>query len=223
MASVQSMFSQDTVNRFVDGLHTISGMHIGLHDIHRDRGQASAGDDVLNLCALCRNRCAEFLEACHQCDSRHIVLVQKTKQTQIYTCHLGLTEVLIPITDGEEVTGVLFLGMARIANQPQTQFSALAEHLEQTYPKAFPTEERETLRAAYNATAVVSQQQLSALIDLAEIAVRGMYLDRWIRGQKFSTEERFKRYLEDIDLVHLRFLNCQSAKSPDSCRSPILS
>ena len=203
MSSIHTFPSQETVDLFVNSLHTLSGLHVGLHDNRRDRCQSSAGDGIQNLCTFCQNRCAAFLERCRACDSIHIEEVQMKKETQIYSCHFGLTEVLIPIIDEDTVTGVIFLGKVRIAEDPKAEFQALAEHLMQTYPQFFSNTDTDALLAAYNATASVTQKQLHALIDLADISIHGMYLDRWIRGQNFSTKERFQRYLEDMDLVHI--------------------
>ena len=197
------LFSQETVEKFVNNIYTVSGMHVGLHDIRRNHCQAAAGDGVQNLCTVCQNRCAEFLEQCRQCDSRHLEEVQKTKQTLIYTCHLGLTEVIIPIVDDNTVKGVLFLGKVRISDRPRTAFSGLAEHLTERYPQSFPAEDREFLLTAYENTASVTEEKLLATVELARTSIQGIYLNRWLRNQEFTTQQRFQRYFEDYDFLHL--------------------
>lgn len=203
MKAQYSLFSQNAVNVFANSIHALTGLHVGLHDIQRDHCQASAGDDIQNLCVLCRNRCAEFYGNCHVSDAQHIEHVCREKQPLIYTCHCGLTEVLIPILDEDIVTGVIFLGQARITDDTNTEFERILHHLVSAYPHAFHEEDRNALWDAYQNTTVLTAEKLHALIDLALISVRGLYLDRWIRSQEFSTEERFRIYLTESDLVHI--------------------
>lgn len=198
-----SLFSQDAINVFANSFHVLTRLHIGMHDIRREHCQASAGDNILNLCKFCQNRCAEFYENCRTCDAEHLESVCREKRPLIYTCHCGLTEVLIPIIDENSVTGVIFLGQAHMMDDENTEFERMFNRLLSVYPHAFHTDDRAALLQAYQNTTAITAEKLQALIELTEISVRGLYLDRWIRGQAFSTEERFRLYLEESDLVHV--------------------
>lgn len=218
MSSEKKLFSQEMVERFVESIYLVSGMHVGLHDISRDRCQAAAGDTDPNLCAFCQGRSAEFLEQCRLCDSTHIEEVQKNKQPVIYTCHFGMTEILIPIVDENEVTGVLFLGKFRIEDHPKTQFTCLYEYLKETYPRSFLEEDCEELYAAYKNTTSVSNEKMNAIADLAQISLHGIYLNRWIRNQEFSTQQRFQRYLEDYDFIHMPLSEVSAKQAADDLK-----
>lgn len=203
MELYQSLFSQEAINVFANSFHVLTRLHVGLHDIRREHCQASAGDHIRNLCKFCRNRCAEFYENCRTCDAEHLEAVYREKQPLVYTCHCGLTEVLIPVIDENTVTGVIFLGQARIIDDDMTDFERMFNRLLSVYPHSFHEDDRGALWEAYQNTTAITSEKLQALIDLTEISVRGLYLDRWIRGQAFSTEERFRLYLEESDLVHV--------------------
>ncbi len=102
-----------SVQLLAEYIHTGSGMHVGIHDFER-RYEVAAGDECENLCYFCRRCCSSFVNKCVCCDSKALAQVYRTEKRLIYRCHMGLTEVILPVTDEEHLLGVLFLGQVRI-------------------------------------------------------------------------------------------------------------
>ena len=183
-------------------LHTVSGLHVGIHDPHRTH-TVSAGDNISNLCAVCSKMCAAFGKQCH-CDDRTFLAQAEHKQKPIvYQCHLGLTEVILPIVEEDMTAGVIFLGQVRIPS-PQTTFDAIMERLRTLDAESFSESRRPMLLAAYENTCCLSQEKLDGFIALATLAAKGIYVNRWLKFNAVTTEQHFRHYVsEHLDLVHL--------------------
>jgi len=183
-------------------LHSLSGMHIGIHDIER-MYSVSAGDECENLCHYCQKSCALFKQKCICSDEEHLSRLYRTRQKIIYCCHLGLTEVLLPVTVEEKFLGVLFLGQVRIIPDENMTFERVYARLSKEYPDVICEDTRNTLEKAYHNTAVITQEKLESLIGLAEFAGKGVHIDRWLNHFKLTSEVIVQQYLAYLDLAHL--------------------
>ncbi len=124
---------QQSVQLLAEYIHTASGMHVGIHDFER-RYEIAAGDDCENLCRFCRRNCTSFINKCFCCDTESLAQVYRTGQRLLYRCHMGLTEVILPVTDEDQLLGVLFLGQVRIIPDESLSFENLYARLSSQYP-----------------------------------------------------------------------------------------
>ncbi len=85
----------------------LAGMGFSLWDENRNNifsyPQAHAP-----FCEAVRN--AGFGHKCLKCDAVGLQEVDRTKKPYIYTCHMGLTEAIVPILQDEEIAGYLMMG-----------------------------------------------------------------------------------------------------------------
>lgn len=56
-------------------------------------------------------------QKCAECDIRAFEKCKNTKETQIYKCHAGLTECIIPIIVNFEISGYIFIGQIRDSDE----------------------------------------------------------------------------------------------------------
>ncbi len=191
-----------SVQELAQHLYTLSGMHIGIHDIERIYS-VSAGDGCENLCYYCQKLCASFKQKCICSDEEHLSQLYRTRQKIIYRCHLGLTEVLLPVMVEEKFLGVLFLGQVRILSDEEMTFDRIYARLSEEYPDVICEDIRSTLENAYRNTAVMTQEKLESLIGLAELAGKGVHIDQWLNHFRLTPEVLVQQYLAYLDLVHL--------------------
>ena len=191
-----------SVQLLAEYLHTASGMHVGIHDFER-RYEVAAGDDCENLCRFCRRTCTSFVNKCFCCDDESLAQVYRTGQRLIYRCHMGLTEVILPVTDEDQLLGVLFLGQVRIIPDESLSFENLYARLAAQYPEEICEENKPALKAAYENTAVMTQEKLESFIGLTVIAEKGTRVDHWLNHFKLTTKAIVRQYLEYYDLVHI--------------------
>ncbi len=191
-----------SVQLLAEYLHTASGMHVGIHDFER-RYEVAAGDECENLCRFCRRTCTSFTNKCFCCDDEALAQVYRTGKRLIYRCHMGLTEVILPVTDEDQLLGVLFLGQVRIVPDESLSFENLYTRMSEQYPDEICEENKPALRAAYENTVVMTQEKLESFIGLTEFAEKGTHVDHWLNHFKLTTKAIVRQYLEYFDLVHI--------------------
>ncbi len=99
------------------GFYDIFGYSITLRDVSGEYlfSYPSASPIYRNMvfCDKLWRLCPEFKEECLACDRRAITHVCKEKEPYVYTCHVGLSEAIVPIVIHDEVRCVFFIGQFR--------------------------------------------------------------------------------------------------------------
>lgn len=187
---------------FACHLHVLSGLHVGIHDLRRTH-VVSAGDNAKNICEYCKEKSAVFKDRCVCSDKERLNKVAETKQSMVYLCHMGLSEVIIPIVDENRTIGVIFLGQARTEGDSPS-FEEMYQRLFELDPVNFSENRREKIRNAYDRTVVTTREKLNSLIALAEFIGQSIYVNRWLDIRTVTTEQNFRLYVyEGLDLVHI--------------------
>ena len=193
-------FNKQTLDQFASALHTLTGLHVGLHN-HDYSLYAAAGDDMRNFCAVCRNHSPAFLQNCLKCDNAHLKKVLTERETTVYTCPFGLTEVIIPLMWQDALVGYIFLGQAFCGAAPD--FEAMWEKLlalDETHLYAH----REEIRRAVEDTPWLSEEKLTAVIRLAGIFAEHTYAALWFsQAANANSRQRFSYYLSLNDWEHM--------------------
>lgn len=202
MSDVSTVHSdiQKEIAYLADHLHILSGMHIGIHNIDRSMTAVST-ETRENLCNFCHEKCRGFGAKCESDDVSHLARVKDTQKTLIYQCHLGMTEVILPIIEEDDLIGVIFLGQARITPDPKMEFDVLFGNLCKKYPDDIFPEMREAVREAYDNTAVMTKEKLESFIVLTQYAAREGYVNRILNYRSVDTETSFRRYMNTLNLV----------------------
>lgn len=121
MSSV--LFNEKKLVRVLKDLYLVTGIRISVFE---PPIRCSLYDSSLNyensvsypremphcFCRTVRN-CGKIDENCLICDENAVNIVIRTKKTYIYRCHLGFSEVLIPIVINENVEALCFFGQIK--------------------------------------------------------------------------------------------------------------
>ena len=92
--------------RAVNNFYRISGMEIAVGD--RDRhGLTSSRCEGCNFCSFI-HKADGAISLCSASDIEHIYEMERTKRPVVYTCPLGIEEILLPIMRDGEIDGYLF-------------------------------------------------------------------------------------------------------------------
>ena len=206
------LFNKQALDRFATALHRLTGLHVGLHN--RDYSlYAAAGDEVRNFCAVCRNHSPAFLQNCLKCDNAHLKQVQNDRRTTVYACPFGLAEIIIPLTWQEELVGYIFLGQAFRDTPPD--FEPLWEKL-LALDEANLYTHREEIRCAFENTACLPEEKLTAAIQLAEIFAAHTYAALWFsQAANANSRERFSYYLSLNDWEHIPMATVSAAAASE--------
>jgi AraC-like DNA-binding protein/ligand-binding sensor protein len=80
-------------------------------------GRELTAFDVKPMSDYCagRRQDAAFNDQCMACDRQHLDLAKRTRKSQVYVCHTGLREAVIPlVTEGAFYVGAMMMGQVRI-------------------------------------------------------------------------------------------------------------
>ncbi|MCI6636382.1 MAG: PocR ligand-binding domain-containing protein [Eubacteriales bacterium] len=206
------LFNKQALDQFALALHRLTGFHVGLHN--RDYSlYAAAGDDVRNFCAVCRNHSPAFFQNCLKCDNAHLKKVLSDRRTTAYTCPFGLSEIIIPLMWQEELVGYIFLGQAFRDAQPE--FEPLWEKL-LALDEANLYPHREEIRRAFENTQCLSEEKMTAAIQLGEIFAAHTYAALWFsQAANANSRERFSYYLSLNDWEHMPIAMVSAASASE--------
>lgn len=206
------LFNKQALDQFALALHRLTGFHVGLHN--RDYSlYAAAGDDVRNFCAVCRNHSPAFFQNCLKCDNAHLKKVLSDRRTTAYTCPFGLLEIIIPLMWQEELVGYIFLGQAFRDAQPE--FESLWEKL-LALDEANLYPHREEIRRAFENTQCLSEEKMTAAIQLGEVFAAHTYAALWFsQAANANSRERFSYYLSLNDWEHMPIAMVSAASASE--------
>lgn len=191
---------EEEIRNFAALFNEITGAHMGIHDPGYTISIPS-GCKKYNLCQLCRKKSEGFAQQCLADDQRYLREMMKTGEITYFRCHLGMTSVILPIKEGDMVLGVVDFGMIRLTPDPETEFDRIFSHLEKTYPADFTPDMRETMRRAYDDTAVMTRETMNNYVKLVTYAARGLYIERLFLSGETQKDAGFRTFIEGFDPV----------------------
>ena len=86
----------------------MTGIKIALYDEQR-RHLHTYPDGMCDFCCTVRKNRA-LAEKCLDCDRLGFDTCDKTRKPYIYRCHMGLSEAITPICEGDEIIGYMMMG-----------------------------------------------------------------------------------------------------------------
>lgn len=120
--------SLNTLERLQESLHSLTGLAFDFIDLDNKDGQSIAKYEV-ELCRLV-NKTQAGREACRQCGANCKKECLTTKKPVSQVCHLGLTDVLVPLIVRKKVIGILTAGQFLLEPPNQEDFPKIFKRLE---------------------------------------------------------------------------------------------
>lgn len=107
---MNSVFDLDGLKGLLRDFYNITGIRITVFD-SAQRELASYPETLPEFCSLIRASEAGN-RACSKCDAEACRAAARHPRTQIYRCHAGMTEAIVPLHVGEVLAGYLLFGNA---------------------------------------------------------------------------------------------------------------
>lgn len=118
------------------------------------------------FCALLRNF-PEGNHRCLTCDLKWVARASRTKRTQVYQCHAGLAEIVVPIVVHGKYVGRILTGQLIHQNRLHNGFSEVWERV-----RDIGNIEKEELEEAYRELGTVTNTELRRSVNILESAAR---------------------------------------------------
>lgn len=164
----------------------LAGMEFSLWDENKNNIY-SYPDSHSPFCKAVRNTRTLFLK-CQTCDRTGLEEVYRTKSPNIYRCHMGLTEAIVPIMQEEEIVGYLMLG--QIAEEENREYI-----LKCIDDNVTDEEFKNTLRRKLEETTSCSHDKTVYCMNTLKILIDYMNLSYIIRKPGENTFYLAKKYI----------------------------
>ncbi|MFH0797658.1 MAG: PocR ligand-binding domain-containing protein [Candidatus Omnitrophota bacterium] len=201
------------LRRFQKALHILTGLPFDFVDTRgRSSSQLKPFEVYTPFCKLI-SRSASGRIACERCDLEAVERCVGTRKSSAYVCHLGLTDITVPLTIHNEVIGVLCSGQFLSSHPSEKEFQKIKDRLIKMGIN--PNE----AKRCYYSIPVVKKEKVETILDLIAIVTEyiidaenkiftltdALHKDKIRQAQKFiSAHYKEKISLKETsDAVHL--------------------
>lgn len=99
------------LRQLLNSFYKVTGLRVGIYD-RMGSERMACPRRAQPFCDMVRCH-ARGLAACRECDARAVERACLSRQPQVYACHAGLSEAVVPIMQADECIAYLMLGQAR--------------------------------------------------------------------------------------------------------------
>lgn len=174
----------DDVQRLLDSFATAMQVRIVLYG--RDGRLLRQGRDEGN-CRFCQlvQECFT-VRPCLELDRQWQLTASRTGSCQLYICHAGLYEAIMPVLVGQDLLGYVVFGQLRGT-------AALPVTLQET----FPPDRQSTLKKAFLALPRISEERLQSLAELLKVLVDYIVRNELVRRGGHHLYHATVNYIEE--------------------------
>lgn len=140
------------------------------------------------FCEAVRN--AGFGHKCLKSDAIGLEEVNRTKKPYIYTCHMGLTEAIVPILQDDEIVGYLMMGQIIEENNREHIFGCIEKFSDDD--KA-----RKLLYENIDKNVITTHDRINYCINILKVMIEYMNLSYVFQKSNESLYTKAKRYIAD--------------------------
>lgn len=166
--------------------HTLTNMKIALYD-KKGNAVLSYPKETPTFCQMIEAH-PEWGKKCSDCDMAYFQACAKAKDEIHYKCHLGLSEAVVPIHDGDEILGFVMLG--------QILTEDLAEETRRQLKNKFGGE-FEGIADAIDSIPTKSNAEIEASITILKSLATYFLSNKWVAPLKNEFITALDRYLDE--------------------------
>lgn len=185
----RAVLNKSEAEALLRDFHILSGLRTVVFD-SQGRDTLSHPSELPKFCRLVRST-QRGEEACLQCDQIACQSARAERRPVVYTCHSGLTEVIMPLRVGEETIGY-FLLCHIVPEEEQAQTWERCRRRCASY-----VSDEAALRAAWEELPRVSGDFLRASGSLLLLAAHTVVQTQMVRVVSDSMTARLEKYVDD--------------------------
>lgn len=144
-----------------------------------------------DICEQVRN-IPQLFSQCQKCTSEAKKTCQQTRKLQIYQCHLGFTEIMLPIFIDNICVGYLTFGQIINTDNPLT-----LHHIENTLKESFHLYNFtiDDLSVKINQSVKMTTQRIKSVAELMKICASHLILSEIIKLETLTTPIMLENYI----------------------------
>lgn len=187
---------QETENILVD-FYNLTGFRIALFDAEFQEILAYP-NRLSTFCKLVRAD-EELQNICKQSDCVAFYHSKKSGESLCYKCHMGMTEMIVPIKTTHGIIGYVMTGQIYESGSKSDEWAAIAEYLKgktvdlQELKRVYPTKQR------------LSKKQVASAFNMLQLMTCYLYQNEKVVANKNTFAYKLDRFIldnvaEDIDV-----------------------
>ena len=131
----------------------------------------------------------EWGKKCSDCDMTYFSACKKAKQEMRYKCHLGLSEAVVPISDGDNILGFVMFGQVLTENT--------AEETRALLKQRFKNSDFTNIDKAIDSIPVKSIEELDASTTVLKALASYFLSNKWVAPMKNEFITQLDQYLKE--------------------------
>ena len=181
-------YNSDNLLELARAFYTLTGIRMGLLDPDAKEFFAYPKEKSL-FCSIVRSN-PQINKNCIHCDLEHFQKCKKMKTPLIYSCHLGLTEVIAPVKENDIIICYYMFGQIIIDEFKEQYRTSIYENIEN---QGF--EEGEILNAINNIQCIDSVK-LNASVKILEAILSYIFSAKLVTLTKTQFISRLNSYID---------------------------
>lgn len=185
---MEYIFNKEKLAQVLFDFYNSTGIAVSLYNAYKEDVAHSLID--VAYCRYIRS-CGECTKHCLQSDFSHMEEASLHCETNRYTCHAGLMEMIFPVIYDGVLIAYIQIGQFRDAEQRYSSADRLPKIAERYGLSP------EQLHTLYEEVPVVSEEKLNSLCRIIDILVKSFWVDGLITCNRSMLSIKIERYIED--------------------------
>ncbi len=181
------LFNNDRLLRLITNLHTLTGIWANIFDINGKDIQIIGSNNP--FCQLI-NACPEGHARCEACDAAAVKKCAASRGINLYRCHAGICEVVLPISESGIPIAYLVFGQLLDDSPIDEQWKYTKSTL------GWYNGNMEELHDSFLAINQYSHEQIEAYAELLEALTLYIQLEGIIHSAEHTDVQRLEMYLD---------------------------
>ncbi len=174
--------------RAVKDFYNLTGIKTVLYDADR-KFLYSYPEKMCEFCAEIR-KCPSLTEKCFECDSQGFDVCEKTMKPHVYKCHMGLSEIITPISENGVIIGYMMMGQIICEGDLDTVCRAVNSLPSESVPN------RSVLLGFLDQKKQISREFIDSAIGVMSMCVCYLYTNNIIMKRDGGIGERLRKYID---------------------------
>lgn len=181
-------FQKKELSELMQSFYLLTGIKIVLFD--KDYKEiVSYPDDRVTFCMYMRQN-EDFDKKCRDCDNEYCSKCAGTKTLQIYKCHAGLTEAVMPITKNNRIIGYMIFGQIH-DNKNKAEFEKKMKLLVEEYGS------EENLEKSIKKIRYKTQSQIFAAATILKACVEYIQIKELVRSSEKLITAKIEKFIDE--------------------------
>jgi AraC-like DNA-binding protein/ligand-binding sensor protein len=159
-------YDEKELKRIIEAFYQVAGIKAGLYYINGQNFFTYPDSGLSPFCKIVRSD-PETNQRCIDCDLLHMEECIKENAPMVYTCHLGLTEVIAPVKEDNTIIGFFMFGQFLIEESKKQTFLSIYDKV-----KGLSVDvDDSALKNAMEKIVCVTSSKLKALVIIFEALI----------------------------------------------------